>query len=162
MATETKDELAARRAREEQEKLDADPSRTNGGDPAGDDGKQSIEDMANGADEEHGEEDDGQLFVLEEGKTVTLGTLIKRGTPVEYEFKLSGKAIPGAKGMGLISFADPERTLIVPGRAGKVEVDPTYAPDGSVKKVNVRVHFKPTTAYDARTEAGRVALRGEE
>lgn len=123
----------------------------------GDGAGRSIEDLA----DEHGEEEDGQLFVMEEGRKVTLGTLIKRSTPVEYEFKLGGKAVKGGGNMGLISFTDPDITLIVPGRAGKVEVDPTYNPDGSVKKVTIRAHVKPITAYDSRTEAGIAALRGE-
>jgi hypothetical protein len=49
----------------------------------------------------------------------------------------------------------------VPCRAGKTEVDPTYNPDGTVKKVVIRQNMKPITAYDARSEAGRVALTGE-
>lgn len=119
----------------------------------------SIEDLAADPDTE----DDGQAyFVLEDEKPVTIGSLIKRGTPVEYEFKLQSKAIPGAQGMSLMAFSDPERTLVVPGRAGKVEIDPTYNPDGSVKKVTVRASFKPLMAYDARSKAAEVALYGEE
>lgn len=123
------------------------------GDAAG----RSIEDLA----EDHQEEEDGQLFVMEEGRKVTLGTLIKRSTPVEYEFKMGSKGVKGGPGMGLISFTDPDLVLIVPVRAGKVEVDPTYHPDGSVKKVTIRMNVKPLTAYDAATEAGVAALRGE-
>jgi hypothetical protein len=108
-----------------------------------------------------GEEDDGQFFVLEEGRPVGLSTLVKRGTRVEYEFKLDGHGVPGATGMSLIGYADPDRIMVVPGRAGKVVVDPTYDGDGRVKKVTIRQHFKPTMVYDARTEAGRVALSGE-
>jgi hypothetical protein len=51
--------------------------------------------------------------------------------------------------------------MIVPGRAGKVVIDPTYDGEGQVTKVVIRQHFKPTMVYDARTEAGRVALTGE-
>jgi hypothetical protein len=108
-----------------------------------------------------GEEDDGQLFVIEEGAKVTLGTLIKRGTSLFYEFKLGGKAIKGAGGMGLLSFDQPDMTLVVPGRAGKVEVDPTYDGEGKIKHVTVRAHFKPSTIYDGRSSAGRAALLGE-
>lgn len=125
-----------------------------------DDAARSIEDLA-GEEVGAGEEDDGQLFVMESGKSVTLGTLIKRGTPILYEFKLGGRAVKGAQGMGLLSFAEPDMTLVVPVRAGKVEVDPTYNNDGSVKHVTVRAHVKPTMVYDARTEAAQVALRGE-
>jgi hypothetical protein len=126
--------------------------------PGGDEEAQSLAEMQeNGG----GEEDDGQLFVLEHGEQVRLSTLYARNTPVEYGFVLEGKTIKGGPGMGLIAFSDPHRTLIVPGRAGKVEVDPTYDGDGNVEKVTVRAHFKPTMAYDSRTEAGKVAFRGE-
>lgn len=127
---------------------------SNGTDPA------SIADRA--AEGEAEEEDDGQVaFVLEQGKRVTLGSLYRRGCPIEYEFKLSGKAVKGGSNMGLIGFEDPDLTLVVPVRAGKVEVDPTYTPEGSVKKVTVRAHVKPTAVYDARTEAARAVLTGE-
>ena len=118
---------------------------------------QTLEDMA----DETSEEEDGQVFVIEQGRNVTLGTLIKRGTPVHYEFKLGGKAIKGAAGMGLLAFNDPEMTLVVPVRAGKVEIDPTYDAEDNVKHVTVRASVKPLMVYDSRTEAAQVALRGE-
>jgi hypothetical protein len=110
------------------------------------------------------EEEDGQYaFEIEEqGKRVTLGSLIKRGTPVKYEFKLGAKAIKGSGGMGLISFDDPEMTLVVPVRAGAVTVEPTYDGDGGIKHVTVRAAVKPLTCYDARSEAALIALRGEQ
>jgi hypothetical protein len=127
-------------------------------DDSGDGGGQSLEQLAEGG---QGEEDDGQMFVMEGGSKVTIGTLIARKTPVLYEFKLGGKAIKGATGMGLLAFNDPEMTLVVPVRAGKVEVEPTYDAEGNVKHVTVRAHVKPTMVYDSRTEAAKVALRGE-
>lgn len=108
-----------------------------------------------------GQDDDGQLFAFEHGRKVTLGTLIGKKTPVEYEFKMQAKGIPGAAGMNLMAFDDPDRVLVVPGRAGKVEVDPTYDGEGNVKKVTVRANFKPSMAYDSRSEAAQVALAGE-
>jgi hypothetical protein len=136
----------------------------NGTDPAD---AQSLEEMeANGTtpdgDEDERGEDPPELFELyEHGKRVTLATLYARNTPVEFEFILGGKGIKGAAGMGLVAFTDPDLTLVVPGRAGKVEVDPTYDADGNIKKVRIAQHFKPRMAYDARTEAGQVAVTGE-
>ena len=147
-------EAQAARLAAEQDELDA------GGDP-------DPDRNGDGSDQQFPEPDDAgdpqeELFVFEHGEQVKLSTLYSKGTPVEYELKLSGKAFGGGTGMGLLAFTDPERTLIVPGRAGKVEVDPTYNPDGTVKKVKVRQHFKPATAYDSRTDAGRAALVGEQ
>jgi hypothetical protein len=106
-----------------------------------------------------GEEDDGQMFILEQGRKVTLGTLIGRNVPVTYEVKLTGKVLKGPG--SLIAFNEPDVTLVVPARSGKVEVDPVYDQDGSVKEVHVRQNIKARTFYDARTEAARVALDGE-
>jgi hypothetical protein len=105
------------------------------------------------------EEGDGQfLFVLEEGKKVTFDTLYERGTPVLYEFVLGSKGVKGAGDMGLIAFSDPDILLLVPARAGKIEVAPTYDGDGLVKHVTVRAHVKPLTVFDAHSAAGREAL----
>lgn len=106
-----------------------------------------------------GEEDDGQMFVFEQGRKVTLGTLVGRNVPVTYEVKLTGKVLKGPG--SLLAFNEPDMTLIVPVRAGRVEVDPVYADDGTVKEVHVRQNIKARTFYDAQTEAGQVALRGE-
>lgn len=130
-----------------------------GSDEAARKAAQAAADEAAAAGGGTGEEDDGQLFVMEAGKTVTLGTLIKRGIPVEYEFRLDGKSVKG-KDMALIAFDDPEITLVVPARAGKVVADPTYDADGALKSVTVRAHVKPKLVYDARTEAARAALGG--
>jgi hypothetical protein len=106
-----------------------------------------------------GEEDDGQMFVFEQGRKVTLGTLIGRGTPVTYEVKLTGRTLKGPG--NLIAFNDPDVTLVALGRAGRVITDPTYNDDGSVKSVHVQQEIKTRTFYDARTDAARVALDGE-
>lgn len=142
--------------REEQRKAAEAHAGSNGGGKGAEPGE-SLEGLA----QQTGEEDDGQVFVMENGVKLGLSSLVKRGTPVHYEFKMDGKGMKGGEGMGLISFEDPERTLIVPGRGGKIVTDPTYGPDGVVKHVTVRQHFKPTMVYDSRTEAGQVALRGE-
>lgn len=120
-------------------------------------------DLPDGAadDPEVSEEEDGQLFVVEHGQRVTLSNLVKRGLPVRYEFKLSAKGVKGSGDMGLIGFGDPDITLLVPARAGKVEIDPTYDGDGTVKSVTIRAHVKPLTVYDVRSEAARMVLGGE-
>ncbi len=108
-----------------------------------------------------GDDPQDELFVLEGEKRVTLSQLISRSTPVEYEFKLGGKAVRGALGMSLVSFSEPDLTLVVPVRAGKVIVDPTYDADGAVKSVKVRVEVKPKRVYDSRSDAARQVLLGE-
>lgn len=109
--------------------------------------------------QQQGEEADGQMFVLEQGKQVTLGTLYNRGTPVTFEVQLTGKTLKGPG--NLISFSSPDVMLVVPARAGKVEVDPTYDDEGKVARVSIRQRVKTTAFYDSRTEAARVALDGE-
>lgn len=116
----------------------------------------SMEDLETAA---GGEEDDGQFFVFEQGRKVTLGTLIGRNVPVTYEVKLTGKVLRGPG--SLIAFSEPDVMLVVPSRGGKVEVDPVYAEDGSVKEVHVRQNIKARTFYDARTDAASAALNGE-
>jgi hypothetical protein len=147
------DELEARRLAQAERERTADFDPASGTVAGNGDGDKAV---SEGADVD----DDGQgaLFVMEKGVKLGLGQLIARNTKIEYEFKLGGKGIKGAAGMGLLSFTDPERTLVVPGRAGKIEVEPTYDGDGSIAKVVIRAHFKPLMAYDASTEAGRVAL----
>jgi hypothetical protein len=102
---------------------------------------------------------DGQfLFVIEDGKKVTLDTLFERGTPVLYEFSLGSKSVKGSGTMGLIPFYDPEMLLLVPARAGKVTVEPTYDGNGILKHVTVRAQVKPLTVFDAKSSTARDAL----
>lgn len=103
-----------------------------------------------------GEEDDGQLFVLEQDKRVTLGTLYKRGTPVEFRVVLGSKSVPGDG--GLISFSDPDLVLVVPARAGAVRTEPTYRDDGTLSKVTVYATMKPLSVHDSRSPAALEAL----
>jgi hypothetical protein len=99
-----------------------------------------------------------ELFVLENGERVTIGKLISRNTPIEYRFNLNSKSISGGDSMGLVGFSDPNMTLVVPCRAGKVIVDPTYLPDGTVEKVRITANFKPITAFDSRSDNARAVL----
>ena len=121
----------------------------------------SMEDLeADGTAEQITEDDGQEAFVLEQGKKVTLGTLIGRNVPVTYEVKLTGRTLKGPG--SLLAFSDPDVTLVALGRAGRVITDPTYNEDGSVKAVHVSQEIKTRTFYDARTEAAQVALHGEE
>lgn len=105
------------------------------------------------------EEDDGQLFVVEDAQRVTLGTLFRRGTPVDYEFKLTGKSIRGQG--GLIGLGETNVLMLMRFAPGKVEVVPTRDPDGNVERVTVRTVLRPLAAYQAGSEAAEAALSGE-
>lgn len=121
----------------------------------------SIEDRAAEGDNELEPDAQEELFVLEGGKKVTISNLYGRGTPVMVEWQLSGKNLKGSGETGLLSYSDPDLLLVVPARAGKVEIDPTYNDDGSVKHVTLRQSLKARTFYDAQTEAAQLLLRGE-
>lgn len=132
------DELARRRASRNGE--------TNGSslaDRAGED-----DDPVPNADEQF------EFELVEQGKTVTLSQLIARGTPTIQEWKFEGMSVKGSG--GLVPFSRPDLLLLVDGRAGKVEVDPTYDDEGKVEKVTIRPHVKARYVMDARTEQARV------
>lgn len=96
-------------------------------------------------------------FELEErGRTVTLSSLIARGTATVRTWKFEGTETPGSG--GLIPFSSPDILLVVDGRAGKVVADPTYDADGRIEKVTLRSHIKARRVYDARSEAARARL----
>lgn len=98
-----------------------------------------------------GEEDDGQLFVWERGRKVTLGTLIARGTAVEHVFVFGGRRTKGAG--GLMSFEDTP-LLIVRGKPGPVRVVPTRDDDEKVTKVTVESHVEARIVTNADSEEG--------
>ena len=105
-----------------------------------------------------GQEDDGQLFIMENDKKVKLGSLLKRGVPVEYRFKLGGMGVKGKGEMGLIGFSEPNITLVVPALAGKVTVEPTYNDDQEVIKIVITAAVKPKMVYDAKSPEARDLL----
>lgn len=109
------------------------------------------------------EEDDGQFaFEVPEvgGKKVTLGTMIPRGTPVKYAYKMSGKSVPNVKG-GLIDPSDQNGLLLVSYVVEDVDVKFTRDSDRKITGVTVYVVLAPRDVVNARTEAGRVMLLGE-
>lgn len=99
-----------------------------------------------------GEEDDGQLFVWEQGRKVTLGTLIARGTTVEHAFVFGGKRLKG-KG-GLMAF-DDDAMVLVRGRLDKVAVVPTRDSEEKVTKVTIETHVAAKTLVNADSEEAR-------
>ena len=124
------------------------------------DENRSIEDLAGDPETKVGEEEDGQ-FVIDagDGKRITLGSMIPRGTPIEYRVVMGSKSI-GAKG-GLIDPNDTNIMLLVRGVVGDVDVTFKRNEDESIEKAIVYVTIKPKTVYNAKTEAARVMLGGE-
>lgn len=109
------------------------------------------------ADDQAAEEPDGQLVfeTYEQGKKITLGSLVNRGTPVSYRFKMTGKAVPNMKG-GLM---DPYSTSVMLIADCVVDTNSVqYIRDEQqrVKEAIVYMTVKPRAVADLRTEQGRV------
>jgi hypothetical protein len=144
----TEDQLAARRAR---------GGNGNGGGSAKDraaaaEAEQRLLDEEDGkVPPAGGEEDDGQLFVWEQGRKVTLGTLIGRGIPVEHHFVFGGRRQKGSG--GLMGF-DETPLLIVRGKPGKVQIVPTYDEDEKVAKVAIENHVDARIVKPAGSDEG--------
>lgn len=128
-------------------------------DRAGDDldVPEGHEDEAPGADDEE-QEDDEELFVLDQGRRVSLGKLIPRGVPIEYRVRFEGKSMKGGNDMGLLAYNDPDIILVMSAREGKVVPEPTYDEDGRITKVTLVAHFKPRIIHDATSFEGRALL----
>jgi hypothetical protein len=104
-----------------------------------------------GEEPETGEDDDGQMFVWEKGRRVTLGTLIGRGTPVEHAFVFGGRRSKGRG--GLMGFGE-KPLMIVRGGVGPVRIVPTYDADENVKSVVVEQHIDAKIVHNADSEDG--------
>lgn len=113
---ETPDELARRRA-----------------------GRQSIADRAAETDADLDETDDEQLFVWEQGRKVTLASLIARNITVEHAFVFGGKRLKGRG--GLIAF-DDDVLVLVRGRVAKTSLVPTRDDQERVTKVVIETHIR--------------------
>lgn len=103
-----------------------------------------------------GEEDDGQMFVWEQGHKVTLGTLIQRGIPVEHAFVFGGKRLKGSG--GLVGHND-DVLAITRGKVGKTSIVPTRDDDERVTKVTVETHIAAKVIAPADSEHGMDLLR---
>jgi len=127
--------MADRAAAEEQRRLDEE------------DGKLPVGDAGAG----EGEEDDGQTFVWEQGRKVTLSTLIARGVPIEHHFVFGGKRSKGSG--GLMGF-DAKPLMIVRGKPSTVKIVPTYKDDETVEKVAIENHVAAVIVQPADSDEG--------
>lgn len=100
--------------------------------------EQAQLDAEDGKGEKIAEADDGQFFVWEQGRKVTLGTLIARGIPVEHAFVFGGKRLKGRG--GLMGF-DEDVLVVCRGKVGKTSLVPTRDDDEKVTKVTVETHI---------------------
>lgn len=105
--------------------------------------------VADPGDPEQGEEDDGQMFVWEQGRKVTLGTLIARGTVVEHAFVFGGKRLKGSG--GLVAF-DEDVLLVSRGRVGKTSLVPTRDDEERVTKVTIETHIAAKVVVPADSD----------
>jgi len=104
---------------------------------------------------EVGEEDDGQFFVWEQGRKVTLGTLVSRGIPVESAFVFTGKRL---KGQGGLMALDDDALVIVRGRVSKVAVVPTRNDEEAVTKVTIETHVAARMLVNADSDEGEALI----
>lgn len=139
-------ELAAARERAEEEA-------TGMSDHGDGDGKRGK--PIDGQEPEIGEEDDGQMFVWEQGSKVTLGTLISRGVAVEHAFVFGGKRLKGRG--GLVSFND-DVLVVCRGIVGKTSLVPTRDDQERVTKVVVETHIAAKVVVPADSEDGMSLL----
>lgn len=156
----TADELAERRAARASADADRELEAEMGGHQEGEgggNGSSSIEERAaSGADIR--EEDDGQLFVWEQGRKVSLGTLIPRGVDIEHAFVFSGKRI---KGKGGLMALDEKSLLLVRTLGGGSRVIPTHDDEEKVKSVVIEnvVTTKSITAIESQPQEALDLLR---
>lgn len=136
------------------------PTAARDGDAPDGEGPRSGSPLEEADDGAIGEEEDGQLVfeVIEHGKKITLGSLVNRGTPVSYRFKMGGKSIPDVKG-GLL---DPYATSVMLLADCVVDTNKVqYIRDEQqrVKEVIVYMELKPRAVADLRSEQGQVWVR---
>lgn len=109
-------------------------------------------------DEPDGDSKQEELFSVEEaGKVVTLAQLVRRNTPVEVKYKMTGRSL-GAGRSGLI---DPyATTMLILADCVVDDVDIQYVRDAEhrVEKIIQYVTLKPRTALPALSEAGEVMV----
>lgn len=110
-------------------------------------------------DPDEDEEGDGQFtFVVEEkGKQVRFSDLVKRGTPVEYAYQLTGKSLQNVSG-GLIDPYKASHMIIADCVVDSVKDQYIRDADGAVEKVIIYVFLKPRVVQQAFSEAGQVML----
>lgn len=101
--------------------------------------------------------DDGQMFIWEQGRKVTLGTLIARGTPIEHAIVFGGKRVKGA---GALMAFDEDVTAITRWRVSKTSIVPTRDDEERVTKVVIETHVAVRMApVSVDVEAGVEMMR---
>jgi hypothetical protein len=157
----TADELAERRAARASAEADRKLEEEMGGhgDGEGGNGGSSISERAENGGEQIGEEADGQLFVWEQGRKVSLGNLIPRGVDIENVFVFTGKRVKG-KGANLMAL-DESGLLLVRFLSGGPRPVPTHDENEKVTKVTVEQHVitKTVTAIESQPLEAIAALR---
>jgi hypothetical protein len=109
-------------------------------------------------DGEGAEEEDGQqaLFVWEQGRKISLGNLIERGTAVEYAFVFGGKRL---KGNGQLIGMNEDVFMVSRGKMGHTKLVPTRDDEEKVTKVTVEVQIVPKLLQNADTDEAMELLR---
>lgn len=145
------DQLALRRARakaEEEAKAgasDAAAAAAMGGKPGTPiDGQQPID-----PEDQPGEEDDGQLFIYDAGRKVTLSQLAARGVTIEHAFVFGGKRMKGA---GQLVAWDDDVMIVVRGRSSAVKLVPTRDDQERITKVTIETHVAVKVLANADSE----------
>jgi hypothetical protein len=106
---------------------------------------------------QEGEEDDGQLFVWEQGRKVTLGTLIARGIPIEHAFVFGGKRL---KGRGQLMAFEDDAVIVGRGKVEKVSIVPTRDGDEKITKATIETHIALKVVVPANSDEAAGLLRG--
>ena len=123
--------------------------------PAGDADGQTLEERSK---VQTREEEDGQAaFVWEHGRKVTFGSLIKRGTDIEYKVKFGGISVKGRGEPIPIESKD----LMLVGRyvSGGMNFVPSHDDEGDVTKVTIYATLKPQgPPVDVKSPEGRLVL----
>lgn len=106
-------------------------------------------------DDPPGEDDDGQTFLWEQGRKVTLSTLIAKGVPVEHVFVFGSKR---TKGQGGLMSLDEQPILVVRGMAGQVKIVPMHDDNGKVTKVTVEQHVNAALVLPADSDQAEALI----
>lgn len=104
-----------------------------------------------------GEEDDGQLFVYEHGKRVTLGNLIPRGVPIEHAFVFTQAR---RKGAGALIPFDEDVLLVVRGKVGSIKPVAKRDDQENVKGVTIETQVDTKVVVQADSDVAMQLLAG--
>lgn len=107
-------------------------------------------------DPEETEDAQQALFVWEQGRKISLGNLIERGTAVEYAFVFGGKRL---KGNGQLIGMNEDVFMVSRGKMGHTKLVPTRNDQELVEKVTVEVQIVPKLLQNADTDEALELLR---